>query len=114
MHICFVAPQAYPVFAGTTEHPLIGGAEVQQYLLAREFLRAGYQVSLIAYDFGQAEGESLGGVSVFKTHAPAAGLPVLRFIHPRLTQLWQAMRRAGSDVYYQRAAGAMTAWVAAF
>lgn len=113
-HICFVAPHTWPVFSGDPDSGFIGGAEVQQSILARVLARAGYRVSMICLDHGQAQGEVLDGVTVHKTHRPDAGLPVLRFIHPRITGMWRAMQAVNADVYYQRCSGMLTAVVAAF
>ena len=46
-HICFVAPLAWPVLAHAADIDVIGGAEVQQAILARSLARAGYRVSMI-------------------------------------------------------------------
>ncbi len=113
-HICFVAPHTWPVFSGNPGNGFIGGAEVQQSILARAMARAGYRVSMISFDYGQPQNVVHEGVTVRKTHHPDAGLPVLRFIHPRITGLWRAMRAVNADVYYQRCSGMLTAVVAAF
>jgi glycosyltransferase involved in cell wall biosynthesis len=111
--ICFVSPYGYAVLDGSKDIGFVGGAEVQQVLIASQLAQRGHQVSMISLDFGQPEGLHKSGVRVFKMMAPRAGVPGLRFFHPWFTSLWDAMRRADAEVYYQRCAGAMTGAVAA-
>lgn len=113
-HVCFVAPCTWPVFSRDPDNGFIGGAEVQQSILARALARAGYRVSMICLDYGQPQRALLDGVVVHKTHRPDAGLPILRFIHPRITAIWRAMRAVDADVYYQRCSAMLTAVVAEF
>lgn len=113
-HICFVAPAAWPVLSPRPELPIVGGAEVQQCIVARLLVRAGYQVSMICLDYGQPARVVVDGITVHKVHAPDSGWPVVRFVHPRLTTLWRVMREIDADIYYQRAAGMLTAVVATF
>jgi glycosyltransferase involved in cell wall biosynthesis len=113
-HICFVAPNIWPVFSGDPNIAVAGGAEVQQSILARLLVREGYQVSIVCEDYGQPKRSVRDGVTVIKTFRPRAGLPMLRFIYPRLTTTWSAMRMADADIYYQRSAGMLTAVVAEF
>jgi glycosyltransferase involved in cell wall biosynthesis len=112
--ICFVAPMAYPVLAQDRSVPFVGGAEVQQVAIATSLVRRGYPVSMICQDHGWPDGEPIRGVRVWRMCGPSDGLPVVRFVHPRLTSLWSAMRRADADVYYQRTSGATTGFVAAY
>ena len=112
--IAFVAPFAYPVLAGDRSQRFVGGAEVQMVTIATELASRGYRVSMICHDHGQAEGGVVRGVRLINMHAPHAGIPGVRFVHPRFTSLWSAMRRADADVYYQRASGVHTGYVAAF
>ncbi len=112
--ICFVSPWGYAPLARDRRVHFVGGAEVQQAFLAPELARRGHEVSMVTMDFGQAQQMQADGVTIYKTHAPAAGIPGFRFFHPRLTSLWAAMKLADADIYYQRGGGAMTGFVAAF
>jgi glycosyltransferase involved in cell wall biosynthesis len=107
-----VAPNNYNILAAREDLQHIGGAEVQRALIARELVRRGYEVSFVTWDHGQPDGVVQDGIRVFKMCEPKAGLPGLRFLHPRWTSLWAAMARADADLYYQRAAGAESGQVA--
>jgi glycosyltransferase involved in cell wall biosynthesis len=113
-HICFVAPTAWPVLSRSTEIPVVGGAEVQQTFIARALVQRGYRVSMICHDYGQPERTVVDGITVLRAHAPDEGLPVVRFVHPRITTMWQVLKRANADVYYQRTCDVLTTLVALF
>jgi glycosyltransferase involved in cell wall biosynthesis len=112
--VCFLAPTTWPMMAGSRDIPVIGGAELQQSVIAPELARRGYDVSMISMDFGQEEGSYLKGVRLLKMHKPDAGVPVVRFLYPRLTSLWAALKRANADVYYQRTSAVHAGFMAAF
>ena len=112
--ICFVGLGNLPVLAREYAQHGVGGAELQQTLLAKALAARGYAVSMVVADYGQPDGAAWDGVKTYKAYRPAAGLPVLRFIHPRWTGLWAAMKRAHADIYYVSCAGALLGQVALF
>jgi glycosyltransferase involved in cell wall biosynthesis len=113
-HICFVSPYLWPVLSRDAGLKMVGGAEVQQSVLIRLLARDGYRVSVITLDFGQAQHAVIEGVTVHKTWRPDQGLPVLRFLHPRLTSTWRALKDVDADIYYSRAASMLTGVISEF
>ncbi len=101
--------------AARGNNPLLaGGAELQMALLARALRSQGHDVSLVVPDYGQPDGQIIEGIVTRKAFPPNAGLPVLRFLHPRLSGLWAALRRANADVYVATAAGMQLGVITAF
>jgi glycosyltransferase involved in cell wall biosynthesis len=112
--ICFVGLANLPVLAPEYGQHGVGGAELQQTLLAKALAARGYDVSMVVADYGQPDGAAWYGVKTYKAYRATAGIPVLRFIHPRWTGVWAAMKRARADIYYVSCAGALLGQVALF
>ena len=113
-HVCFVAPNLWLVFSGQTGIPFAGGAELQQAILARLLAAEGWRVSIITQDFGQPDGVEIDGVVVRKVFGVRDGVPVLRFVHPRLTRMWRALHEVDADIYYYRSASMWVGVLAEF
>jgi glycosyltransferase involved in cell wall biosynthesis len=114
MKICFVGLDNLPVLAPEYNKHGAGGEQVQQTLLARALSKRGFDVSMIVFDYGQPDGAIWDGVKTIRAYAAEAGIPVFRFIHPRWSGLWSALRRANADVYYVSCSGARVGQVAHF
>jgi glycosyltransferase involved in cell wall biosynthesis len=114
MKICFVGIDNLPLLAPEYRERRIGGESVQQTLLARALARRGHDVSMVVYDYGQVDGAEWDAIRVFKAYRPDAGLPLLRFIHPRWTGMWSALTRADADLYYTSCAGMHVGLLALF
>ena len=114
MRLCFVAPKAYGLLSGDPRAPHIGGAEVQQCLVARGLSRRGHAISMVTLDVGQGDARVHDGVAAFRSYRERSGLPGVRFLWPRITSVWAAMGRADASVYYQRTSDSLTGVVAAF
>jgi glycosyltransferase involved in cell wall biosynthesis len=112
--VCFVGLENLPVLSRDFDRHSIGGEQVQHTLIAKALARRGIPVSMIVADLGQPDRALIGGIECFKAHGLHEGLPVLRFLHPRLTKLWAALRRADADVYYVSCAGPQLGIVASF
>src|SRR5882672_6415637 len=114
MKICFVGFHNLPVLAPEYRQHTIGGEAVQQTLLGRALAHRGHDVSMVVADYGQKDGARWDAIRVFKAYRPEAGLPVVRFVHPRWTGMWSALARADADVYYTSCAGMQVGLVALF
>ena len=111
---CFVGLANLSVLAREYGGLGVGGAELQQTLLARALAAQGYDVSMVVADHGQPDGAVWDGIKTYKAYRPESGLPGLRFIHPRWSGLWSALTRAGADIYYVSCAGALLGQVVLF
>jgi glycosyltransferase involved in cell wall biosynthesis len=115
VHVCFVSSNLYPVLTGA-DLPFVGGAEVQQAIIVRALRRRGYRVSVLTRDHGVAPGARPEGIEIHTLPELAGrGIKGLRWLHPRLTDIVDALRRIDPDVVYFRAAGgplAACAWYA--
>lgn len=114
MSICLVGLDNLPVLASEHRAHAVGGESVQQTLLARALARRGHDLSMVTADHGQADGMVRDGIRVYGAYRPTAGLPVLRFVHPRWTGLWSALARADAQLYYTSCAGMHLGLLAAF
>ena len=109
--ICIVAHYAYGAITGErTGH--FGGVERQVSLLAQWLVSRGYGVSLLTWGDGRPGDQDVGGIRVIKMCRRDAGVPGMRFFHPRWTSLNGAMSRADADLYYQNCAEYVTGQVA--
>ncbi len=109
--LVFVTPYGYPALAAhgaADAFDYVGGAEIQQARLARALVARGREVGMVSADFGQPRRTTIDGITVESAYRPFAGLPGLRFVHPRWTGLWAALDRSDADIVYQRTAGAIT------
>ena len=114
MKICLVGLDNLPVLAPEYRQHTIGGESVQQTLLGQALTRRGHDVSMVVSDYGQTDGAVWNSIRVFKAYRPDAGVPVLRFAHPRWTGMWSALARADADVYYTSCAGMQVGLIALF
>lgn len=114
MKICIVGLDNLPVLAPELDQHGIGGEAVQRSLLARALARRGHAVSMVVGDYGQEDGSVYHDVTTYKAYRRDAGLPVLRFVHPRWTGVWAALSRADADVYYTSCAGMLVGLMAIF
>src|SRR5262245_20955579 len=114
MKVCLVSLRALGALADEYKHERLGGEEVQHAQLAAALSRLGYDVRVVVADFGQEDGAVYEGVRSYKAFKESAGLPGLRFIHPRWTGLWSAISRADADVYYYSCAGMILGLLAMF
>lgn len=113
--ICFVSHNIYPLIAKVDNIPFVGGAELQQSILGGVFKNNGWKVKYITGVYnGKRQDEIIDEFQVIKTFADSDGISGIRFFSPRLIKLWNALKVADCDYYYQRCAGYSTGIIAHF
>jgi len=112
--VCFVERHAASLFTSHNDRSEIGGAEIQQYLLAREFLNRGLSVSFILKSNSTINGSEIDGVKLIESYGSTEGVRFVRAVYPRLPKLWRALVEADADLYYLRGARDIASVVAHF
>jgi glycosyltransferase involved in cell wall biosynthesis len=96
--VCFIAPKAYPLFNPEIEG-VIGGAEVDLYLLATELAKdTDFDVSFITADYRQQTIENINNVKIIKS-LDFKKEPIMGAL-----KIWKAMKIADADIYFQETA----------
>jgi len=110
MRICVVSLNL-AAYYDPTPRARYGGAEVQAAFVAQALAAAGHEVSLVVADLPTGVKPPYPTFAAFDSRA---GLPGLRFLHPRMSGILSALSAANADLYYQRNAGMVTGVVANF
>ena len=98
--LCIVGLANLRILAPEHARGGVGGAERQQVMLAKALQQRGFDISMIVHNEGQPDGRAWGGVTTYAAYRARAGIPGLRFVYPRWTGLWSALKRADADIYY--------------
>ena len=109
--VCIVSHNGYGAITGG-KTGFVGGVEHQTSLLAKWLKGRGHSVSFLTLDEGAPGEEVIDGVRVIKICRRDAGLPGLRFFHPKWTGLVTAMREADADIYYHNCGECVTGQIA--
>ncbi len=115
-HICFVSESkaTYGLLTSGESNTTVGGAEVQQALLAPALQKLGYQVTFLVPDLGQPDKVvTEQGITLIKTREQYKGGGLKQNLQD-MRLLFKALDRAGADIYYQRTSATITGVVALY
>lgn len=113
LRVCFVGLKCYDLLARAPKPRFVGGAERQLVFVARGLAKRGHAVSFVTLADGMGVAEA-DGIRVLTAYRADAGVPGVRFVHPRWTGLTGALREANADIYYQMGADSETGQIAAW
>jgi len=111
--ICFISRFAHYVLLNKTDK-IIGGAELQQAILAKALCARGWKVSFITEEVNHGKPIEVNGIQIFPVIGYTAGNRFVRRIISVPVQLWKWMRFNNSQIYYQRNPGPFSAVIGAF
>lgn len=111
--ICFISRYAHYVLLNKTEVK-IGGAEIQQAIIARELQKAGWKVQFITQRYNGRSTINVDGIQIFPVLGGIkAKAVVLRFLATPY-QLFKTIRRSQARIIYQRNPGPYSFFIALF
>ena len=100
LKICFVSLNSYPLLIDKNLG-FIGGAEVQQVILAKELKRRGYEITFITYGRENDEFNKYKGINVVPTYSRDE-VNNVSFLRKALC-IWRKMKEVDADIYFYRA-----------
>lgn len=106
VQISIISPYVYSYF-DPDYGPIPGGAQRQQYLLTKQLVDRGHDVSFIVGDFDQPRRKSIDGITLIKGAPTNVGGPFA--IGTAVVRLLRAMRSTNSDVFLVRGSPKLTA-----
>jgi len=112
--ICLISADSTSMLRPANDSAPAGGEAIQKLLLARAFVDLGYDVSMIVRAIHDDIDETIEGIRVLSAFKYGAGVPLIRFFHPRASGFLRALSKVNADIYYQSPAGALTGLTAAF
>ncbi len=107
--ICFVGLKCFDLITRADVPKYLGGIERLLVTLARGMAARGIKVAFVTFDEGQQDGVVIDGITVYKAYRANQGIKGLRFVYPKMTSIWQAIKKADAKVYLQMGAGVETA-----
>lgn len=90
---CFVSLNAYPYLTNKNVE-FSGGAERQQFLLAREMAKHGHNISFIVNDYDQEDIINIGDITVYKYVIPKIKNIVVLFNAIKFLYLWRILGKS--------------------
>lgn len=98
--ICMVGLENYGLLYSDRFRGKVGGAELQQILLAKQLVKRGYAIEMLCIDVGQPAVDYVSGIKVIRTFNPHEGPPGFRFFYPRLWTLLRSLLSLNSQIIY--------------
>ena len=95
--VCIVGLKSFDYLVGADTPRYVGGIEKDLVLIARTLSYLDFDVSLITFDHEQGTEVRVDGVQVIPSYKPKAGLPLIRFVYPRIVRLMRSILRARPD-----------------
>ena len=115
--ICFISFFSFPVLSQSISE-VVGGAELQQGILAGELVKKDYDVSFLVPDQGQALCQLIDGLKLYKSlpwELAQKKLIAKLYQYPLILLItWRRLNLADSQIYFQKMVGATSALIVFF
>lgn len=96
--LCIISLGAYPLLAGKSTKNIIG-PDVHQAILAKEFFRQGFKVSVVCYGDKYPLTEYIDGIEIIKIKENNCRPRAIN-ITLKVLQIWNAMRKSNAHIYF--------------